>query len=51
MESGLGPVFNNTSCANCHANPTIGGASALSVIRFGRNDHGVFDPLDAEAAR
>ncbi|MDR3403204.1 MAG: di-heme oxidoredictase family protein [Chthoniobacter sp.] len=47
-ESGLGPIFNNTSCANCHANPTIGGASALSVTRFGREDKGVFDPLAAE---
>jgi CxxC motif-containing protein (DUF1111 family) len=47
-ESGLGPIFNNTSCANCHATPTIGGASALSVTRFGRNDIGVFDPLAQE---
>ncbi len=48
MDSGLGPIFNNTSCANCHSNPTIGGASALLVTRFGREDKGVFDPLDAE---
>lgn len=47
-ETGLGPVFNNTSCANCHTTPTIGGASAATVTRFGRNDKGVFDPLAAE---
>jgi CxxC motif-containing protein (DUF1111 family) len=47
-ESGLGPIFNNTSCANCHSTPTIGGASALSVTRFGRDDKGLFDPLAQE---
>ncbi|MEP6672360.1 MAG: di-heme oxidoredictase family protein [Chthoniobacter sp.] len=47
-DSGLGPIFNNTSCANCHTAPTIGGASAQVVTRFGRNDNGVFDPLAAE---
>src|ERR1700678_4315817 len=25
--SGLGPTFNGNSCAQCHAQPTIGGAS------------------------
>ena len=44
-ESGLGPIFNNTSCAICHSNPAIGGSSALTVTRFGRMDKGVFDPL------
>lgn len=47
-EGGLGPIFNNTSCANCHTTPAIGGASAATVTRFGRNDKGVFDPLAAE---
>ena len=47
VESGLGPIFNNTSCANCHTSPTIGGASTLSVTRFGRTDKGTFDPLTA----
>jgi len=47
-ESGLGPIFNNTSCANCHSNPGVGGASAATVTRFGRMDKGVFDPLAAE---
>ena len=44
-ESGLGPIFNNTSCAACHTTPVIGGSSALFVTRFGRMRHGVFDPL------
>ena len=44
-EGGLGPIFNNTSCANCHTTPAIGGASTLAVTRFGRMDKGVFDPL------
>jgi CxxC motif-containing protein (DUF1111 family) len=44
-ESGLGPVFNNTSCANCHTTPAIGGSSGFTVTRFGRMDKGVFDPL------
>jgi len=44
-ESGLGPIFNNTSCAACHTSPVIGGSSALFVTRFGRIRHGVFDPL------
>jgi CxxC motif-containing protein (DUF1111 family) len=48
LEGGLGPVFNNTSCANCHSTPAIGGASAATVTRFGRNDKGVFDPLAAQ---
>lgn len=47
-ESGLGPVFNNTSCANCHSAPIVGGASAATVTRFGRNDKGVFDALAQE---
>ena len=47
-ESGLGPIFNNTSCANCHSTPAIGGSSGATVTRFGRMDKGVFDPLAAE---
>jgi cysteine-rich repeat protein len=45
--SGLGPVFNGTSCAECHNQPTIGGASPKFVTRIGRlapNGYS-FDPL------
>jgi CxxC motif-containing protein (DUF1111 family) len=45
VEEGLGPVFNQTSCASCHNNP-VGGAGAQQVTRFGRLDKkGGFDPL------
>ena len=45
---GLGPGFNQDSCASCHALP-IGGTSPITVTRFGAADKGApFDPLDAE---
>lgn len=44
-ENGLGPVFNQTSCASCHNNP-VGGPGAQFVTRFGRLEKGGFDPLD-----
>jgi cysteine-rich repeat protein len=46
--SGLGPVFNGTSCAECHNQPTIGGASPRSVTRIGaftQSNGYHFDPL------
>jgi len=42
---GLGPIFNNDSCAACHSAPVSGGASATTVTRFGRSEQGRFDPL------
>jgi CxxC motif-containing protein (DUF1111 family) len=45
---GLGPVFNDTSCARCHSAPTEGGASSVFVTRFGRVSSGRFDPLANE---
>lgn len=40
---GLGPIFNDESCADCHRN---GGGSNRTVTRFGRLDfRGDFDPL------
>jgi CxxC motif-containing protein (DUF1111 family) len=42
---GLGPIFNQTSCASCHNNP-IGGPGSITVQRFGEYDgKGNFDPL------
>jgi CxxC motif-containing protein (DUF1111 family) len=35
---GLGPVFNATSCSECHQNPVSGGASRISEIRAGHKD-------------
>ncbi len=44
-ETGLGPIFNNVSCAACHSAPATGGASTIFVTRFGRMVEGVFDPM------
>ncbi|HTO97332.1 MAG TPA: di-heme oxidoredictase family protein [Myxococcales bacterium] len=44
---GLGPVFNENSCAACHTGPT-GGSNGRLETRFGRkNPDGSFDPLAA----
>ncbi len=48
VEGGLGPIFNDSSCAACHSAGALGGASAVTVTRFGRVVAGVFDPLDAQ---
>ena len=47
VESGLGPIYNETSCVACHSSGAPGGGSARNVTRFGRTTNGVFDPLDA----
>ena len=48
-EEGLGPVFNDTSCARCHADPGVGGSSATLETRFGGvGKDGKFDPLTSE---
>ena len=40
---GLGPVFNATSCSECHQNPVSGGASQITELRVGhRDDNGNF---------
>lgn len=43
---GLGPAFNDRSCANCHAHPAIGGSSVRTVTRFGRAALGPTTPFD-----
>jgi len=43
VADGLGPVFNDDSCADCHRN---GGGSNRTVQRFGRTDRGQFDALE-----
>jgi CxxC motif-containing protein (DUF1111 family) len=42
---GLGPLFNERSCAACHSVPAVGGASTRNVTRFARRTNGVFDAL------
>jgi CxxC motif-containing protein (DUF1111 family) len=45
IEDGLGPVFNEASCATCHTNP-LGGTNGRSETRFGRlNLNSTFDPM------
>jgi CxxC motif-containing protein (DUF1111 family) len=49
---GLGPVFNNTACTNCHHNdgigfPTVGGPGSALLIRIsipGTDEHGGPNP-------
>ena len=46
VADGLGPVFNDVSCASCHSVPAVGGGSSRLVTRFGRmTEDGLFDPL------
>jgi CxxC motif-containing protein (DUF1111 family) len=45
VEDGLGPVFNERSCAACHSVPAIGGDSTVVETRFGTRDKKKFDPL------
>src|SRR2546421_3639728 len=49
---GLGPIFNETSCAACHVGPpgtaatdTVGGTTERLETRFGKSVYGGFDPL------
>lgn len=47
VASGLGPIFNESSCVACHFTGATGGASSTFVTRFGRLANGKFDPLTA----
>lgn len=44
---GLGPIFNDSSCGQCHSTPAIGGSATTRVTRFGKAADGPnpFDPL------
>jgi CxxC motif-containing protein (DUF1111 family) len=44
-DGGLGPIYNNDSCAACHSAPLSGGASTTMVTRFGHTSNGKFDPM------
>ncbi len=43
---GLGPVFNDVSCASCHNGPAVGGGSDVLSTRIGAMRDEVFDPLE-----
>ncbi len=38
VTNGLGPVYNDKSCANCHQNPVTGGISQITEFRAGHTD-------------
>jgi CxxC motif-containing protein (DUF1111 family) len=42
---GLGPVFNEHSCSDCHNAPAVGGGSTRNVTRFATRTGGAYDPL------
>ncbi len=44
-EEGLGPIFNNTACGECHLNP-LGGTGTFTVLRAGQQTKDGFDPLE-----
>ena len=44
IADGLGPVFNEASCATCHNGP-VGGTTGRKETRFGRIINGGFDPM------
>jgi CxxC motif-containing protein (DUF1111 family) len=47
-EQGLGPLYNERSCMQCHRSPTAGGMGQdglATVLRVGRFDGASFDPL------
>src|SRR3984893_6838664 len=39
-QKGLGPIFNATSCADCHQNMAVGGAAQTTVLRAGHVSQG-----------
>jgi CxxC motif-containing protein (DUF1111 family) len=38
IADGLGPVYNDKSCSNCHQNPVTGGISQITEFRAGHRD-------------
>jgi len=49
VEEGLGPVFNEASCATCHVGPgtAIGGSNDRLETRFGKITDGHFDGMSS----
>src|ERR1700759_5621880 len=50
IDDGLGPVFNERACGNCHSNGNTGGAGNNIERRYGRYDENgeSFNPLTSE---
>lgn len=45
ITDGVGPVFNERACGNCHTEGARGGSGVQIERRFGRFVNGIFDPL------
>ena len=39
IAEGLGPIYNDKSCVNCHQNPVTGGISQITEFRAGHRDN------------
>jgi len=48
LDDGLGPVFNEKACGNCHTQGSVGGAGVQIERRYGRFVNGVFDSLSSK---
>jgi CxxC motif-containing protein (DUF1111 family) len=48
LDDGLGPIFNEKACGNCHTQGAIGGAGVQIERRFGKFINGVFEDLANE---
>ncbi len=46
IADGLGPVFNEKACGNCHGLPTVGGSGNQIERRYGSVKNGVFFAYD-----
>jgi CxxC motif-containing protein (DUF1111 family) len=46
ITDGLGPVFNEKACGNCHTTPVVGGSGAQIERRFGEVTNGIFYGYD-----
>src|ERR1700742_2819844 len=46
ITDGLGPVFNEKACGNCHGIPVLGGSGAQIERRFGEVTNGIFYGYD-----
>src|ERR1043165_1480012 len=48
IDDGLGPIFNEKACGNCHTQGAAGGAGVQIERRFGKVVNGVFNSLANE---
>jgi CxxC motif-containing protein (DUF1111 family) len=51
VADGLGPVFNERGCGNCHSVGALGGSGTQFETRAGKLTGNVFDPLTAQGGQ